>query len=151
MFYESIIEKSIIELLTNLGYEYFDDEYPWVRDRQLDSFIIEEILIEQLLKINHTTDVNLAKEAINKLTRVSHPSLVERNRQIGKMLVDGVDIDSKDYRVNPHINFIDFENPENNLFQVTHQVKFNEGRNTRIPDVLVFEIIQAHILVFSSR
>ncbi|WP_416389272.1 type I restriction endonuclease [Mycoplasmopsis arginini] len=36
------------------------------------------------------------------------------------------------------IKFIDFNNPENNVFQVCHQVKFKEGKNTRIPDVIVY-------------
>lgn len=36
------------------------------------------------------------------------------------------------------IRLIDFKNPENNTFQVCHQVKFNEGRNTRIPDVIIY-------------
>ena len=54
------------------------------------------------------------------------------------MLVEGITIEDKDYAVNPLIKLVDFEHPENNVFQVTHQIKFREGHDTRIPDVIVY-------------
>ena len=42
MFYESDIEKAIIELLIDKGYSYIDDTNNWVVERQLSDFINEE-------------------------------------------------------------------------------------------------------------
>lgn len=82
-------------------------------------------------------DTNLSA-SINMLTRLENPSLFERNFQFHKYLIDGVTVESKDYEVNPLVRFIDFNNPQKNTFQVSHQIKFNEGRSNRIPDVIVF-------------
>lgn len=138
MVYESLIEESIIELLQKLDYEFIDETYPWIQDRTLDKFINEDLLYEAISNINKTTDEKIITQAINTIKRIDNPSLFERNMKFHKYLIDGITIESKDYKVNPLIKLIDFDNPENNTFQVCHQVKFNEGRNTRIPDVIVY-------------
>ena len=52
MFYESDVEKTIIEQLVELGYSHMDDNNSWVQDRDLASFINDEVLLERLLIIN---------------------------------------------------------------------------------------------------
>ena len=138
MVYESVIEEAIIQLLQQKGYELIDESDAWISDRQLDDFINKDLLLECLERINGIHDLNILTDAINTVTRLENPSLFERNFIFHKYLLDGVTIESKDYAVNPTIRLIDFKNPENNTFQVCHQVKFNEGRNTRIPDVIVY-------------
>ena len=138
MIYESVIEESIISLLQNKGYELIDENDNWILNRNLDDFINEELLRECLMKINKISNVNVIQDAINSVKRLENPSLFERNFAFHKILIDGITIESKDFQVNPLIKFIDFINPENNVFQVCHQVKFKEGKNTRIPDVIVY-------------
>jgi len=138
MVYESLIEESIIELLQKLGYEFIEDDYSWIQDRTLDKFINEDLLYEALVRINNISDEKILSQAINTIKRIDNPSLFERNMKFHQYLVDGITVESKDYKVNPLIKLIDFDNPQNNVFQVCHQVKFNEGRNTRIPDVIVY-------------
>ena len=138
MIYESVIEESIISLLQNKGYELIDENDNWILNRNLDEFINEELLRECLMKINKISNVNVIQDAINSVKRLENPSLFERNFAFHKILIDGITIESKDFQVNPLIKFIDFINPENNVFQVCHQVKFKEGKNTRIPDVIVY-------------
>ena len=138
MVYESVIEEAIIQLLQNKGYELIDENDGWISDRQLDEFINKDLLLECLERINGVHDLNVLKEAIATVTRLENPSLFERNFAFHRYLIDGVTVESKDYAVNPLIRLIDFKNPDNNTFQVCHQVKFNEGRNTRIPDVIVY-------------
>lgn len=138
MVYESVIEEAIIQLLQNKGYELIDENNNWISDRQLDKFINKDLLLECLERINGIHDLNVLKEAIYKVTRLDNPSLFERNFSFHKYLIDGVTVESKDYDINPLVKFIDFKNPNNNVFQVCHQVKFNEGRNTRIPDVIIY-------------
>lgn len=138
MLNEATIEESIISLLQNKGFEFLDFDNDWLIERSLDEFVNRETLYESLTKINRINDCEIINEAINRLTRVDNPSLFERNFIVHKMLLEGVTIESSKYKINPLIRFIDFKNINNNTFQVVHQVKFNEGRNTRIPDVIVY-------------
>ena len=138
MVYESVIEEAIIQLLQDKGYELIDENNDWILNRQLDEFVNKDLLLECLERINNIHDVNILNDAINNLTRLENPSLFERNFAFHKFLIDGITVESKDYAINPLIRFIDFKNPGNNTFQVCHQVKFNEGRNTRIPDVIIY-------------
>lgn len=138
MVYESLIEESIIELLQELDYELIDERYSWIQERTLDKFINEELLFDCISKINNTADSKIIEQAILTIKRIDNPSLFERNLKFHKFLVDGITIEAKEYKINPLIKIIDFDNPENNVFQVCHQVRFNEGRNTRIPDVIIY-------------
>lgn len=138
MVYESVIEEAIISLLQNKEYELIDENDFWVSNRKLDDFFNRNLLLETLKKINHIYDETILNEAINTLTRLENPSLFERNCLFHKYLIEGVIVESKDYDINPLIRFIDFNNPENNIFQVSHQIKFNEGKSTRIPDIIIF-------------
>lgn len=138
MVYESVIEEAIISLLQNKEYELIDENDFWVSNRKLDDFFNRNLLLETLKKINHIYDETILNEAINTLTRLENPSLFERNCLFHKYLIEGVTVESKDYDINPLIRFIDFNNHENNIFQVSHQIKFNEGKSTRIPDIIIF-------------
>ena len=138
MVYESDIEEAIIQLLQNKNYEFIDENDSWISDRKLDEFINNDLLLDCLSRINGTNDFEILNEAVNTITRLENPSLFERNFAFHKYLIDGITIESKNYVVNPLIRLIDFETPENNVFQVCHQVKFNEGRNNRIPDVIIY-------------
>lgn len=138
MVYESVVEETIISLLQNNGYELIDEFDPWISSRTLDSFINEDLLRECLKRINHTNDGGLVTDVIHKITRLENPSLFERNFAFHRFLTEGVTVESKDAAVNPLLKIVDFDNPSNNVFQVCHQVKFNEGRNTRIPDVIIY-------------
>lgn len=139
MVYESVVEESIIALLQKQGYELAEpDSSEWFSTRNLDDFINVELLESCLLKINSVKERRIIEEAIKTIQRIDNPSLFERNYQFHRMLVEGITIEDKDYAVNPLIKLVDFEHPENNVFQVTHQIKFREGHDTRIPDVIVY-------------
>ena len=138
MLYESDIEEAIIGLLEKQNYDYIDENYEWIYNRKLDEFVNVELLKESISKINNITDEEIINDAINTILRLENPSLFERNFNFHKYLIDGITVESKDYDINPLVKLIDFDNVENNTFQVCHQVKFNEGRNTRIPDVLIY-------------
>lgn len=138
MVYESVVEETIISLLEKKGFNLIDESDFWVQNRKLDEFINRELLIDCLKTINKIYDEDILDEAVNVILRLDNPSLFERNFIFHKYLINGVTIESKKYSVNPLIKFVDFENMNNNIFQVCHQVKFNEGLNTRIPDVIIY-------------
>lgn len=138
MIRESVVENTIISLLQDQGYELFDTNDNWFSSRRLDEFINKELFLSCLERINKYGDNILYEDVYNKITRLENPSLFERNFAFHRILVDGITIESKKFRVNPLIKLIDFENPQNNVFQVEHQMKFQEGRSVRIPDVVVY-------------
>lgn len=138
MFHESEIENSIIELLKKKDYQFLDENDYWVENRQLDEFINKDLFLECIARINGTQNQDILGEVYRTITRLDNPSLFERNLSFHNYLIDGITVEDKEQTVNPLIKLIDFEHPENNTFQVSHQIKFNEGRSNRIPDVIVF-------------
>ena len=138
MIYESVVEEAIIQLLQNCGYDLIDETDKWISDRQLDEFFNRDLLLSCLERINGIHDLNVLNDAINTATRLENPSLFERNFTFHNYLIKGVTVDSKDYEVNPLIRLVDFNNPENNVFQVCHQIKYCEGKSVRIPDVVIY-------------
>lgn len=137
-FTESSLEVAIIEQLQELGYDYAIDTDQWCLSRSLDSFINEELLLDRLAVINRGVKMPVLVQAITMLKTLDNPSLFERNHIVHKWLTDGIQIEDYDSDVNPLIRFIDFDNPNNNTFQVANQLKFKENRNLRIPDVIIF-------------
>ena len=140
MFYESDVERAIIESLAELGYSYVGDDNEWVQERKLSDFINEQVLMTQLVKINKGVSLKILEEAVKTIKNIDHPSLFERNRIFYNYLVDGITIEDFSSDVNPLIKLVDFVNIENNSFEVANQIKFKEftNRSTRIPDVILF-------------
>lgn len=136
---ESVVEEFILEKMQELGYEFINEfNNQWIVDRTLDTFINEEELLEALTRINKGVRANVIDDAIMEIKRINIPSLFERNKKFHDMLIDGITINDSKAKANPVVRFIDFDNIENNKFQVAHQIKFNETGRTCIPDVLVF-------------
>ncbi len=141
MINEENIEDVIISLLKEKGYEFISKENnDWLENRELNEFVNRNLLLRCLKKINaeKTNSEDILVQAINKITNLENPDLIERNFTFHKYLINGLTIDSKDNKINPLICFIDFKNPENNVFQVCRQVKFKEYNNVRIPDVIIY-------------
>ena len=93
MFYESEVEKTIIELLQDKGYSYIDDKNNWIVERQLSDFINEELLLQQLTIINKGVENRILEEAIRTIKNIDHPSLFERNKIFHQYLVNGITIE----------------------------------------------------------
>ena len=73
--------------------------------------------------------------------RSDAPSLVERNRALHRMLVDGVTVEyrRKDGSIaGAQARVIDFETPDNNDWLAVNQFTVSEGQHTRRPDVVLF-------------
>lgn len=135
---EHELEMTIIELLKEKGYTYIDSNDYWIEDRKLDNFIIENDLIESLEKINKGVNRNLFDEIVSKIKYLDALSFIDKNKMFHNYLIDGIIVEDYNSKSNPLIKLIDFDNIENNIFKVANQIKFNEGKETRIPDILIF-------------
>lgn len=135
---EHELEMTIIELLKAKGYTYIGPDNYWVEDRKLNEFIIEDDLRDSLEKINKGVSKSIFDEIVNKVKYLEALSFIDKNKMFHNYLIDGITVEDYNSASNPLIKLIDFDNAENNTFKVANQIKFNEGRETRIPDILIY-------------
>lgn len=80
-------------------------------------------------------------DAYRKLTRVAGPTLIERNRALHRMIVDGVTVE---YRrpdgsiAGAQAQVFDYERPETNDWLAVNQFTVVDGGHERRPDVVLF-------------
>lgn len=135
---EHELEMTIIELLKEKGYTYIGSDDYWLEDRKLNEFIIEDDLRDSLEKINKGVSKSIFDEIVNKVKYLEALSFIDKNKMFHNYLIDGITVEDYNSASNPLIKLIDFDNAENNTFKVANQIKFNEGRETRIPDILIY-------------
>ena len=99
-FTESVVEDAALAWLEALGYALLH----WPRiaagepgaernDQNYRDVILEIRLRDALARLNPALQPEALDDAWRKLTRVGAPSLVERNRAVHRMLVDGVTVE----------------------------------------------------------
>ncbi len=147
-FSESIVEDDALAWLEALGYaikhgpEIAAGEPAAERsDANYRDAFLEGRLRQALARLNPTFPTEALEDAFRKLTRLSVPSLLERNRAVHRMLVDGVTVE---YRradgsiAGDQARLIDFDDPANNDWLAVNQFTVAEGQHTRRPDVVLF-------------
>jgi type I restriction enzyme R subunit len=103
--------------------------------------LLEGRLRQALVRLNPDLPHEALEEAYRKLTRVDAPSLVERNRAVHRLLVDGVTVEyrRKDGSIaGAQARVVDFDVPANNDWIAVNQFTVSEGQHTRRPDVVLF-------------
>ena len=145
---ESVVEDATLAWLESLGYAIFHGPDIAVglpgaerTDPNYRDVIFENRLHQALTRLNPDLPPEVLKDAFRKLTRADAPSLLERNRALHRMLVDGVTVEyrRKDGSIaGAQAKVIDFERPENNDWVAVNQFTVSEGQHTRRPDVVVF-------------
>ena len=103
------------------------------------------ILIDRFKSAFHTINPHLSSDAcdyaLRKLQQTDFPSLVEENRRLHQLMVDGVDVDitRDDGSIGTDkAKLIDFDNPSNNDWVAVNQFTVIEAGHNRRPDVVVF-------------
>lgn len=136
-FTEAELEQAIIELFRQQGYEYTCGE---AIHRELDTVLLEEDLrafLTRKYQDKHLSDVEM-KKIVNMLSLIPSAPLYAANRQAFWLVVEGFDLVRDRLGELPvHIDFIDFEHPEHNIFRVVNQYSV-QGKRRRRPDLLLF-------------
>jgi len=104
--------------------------------------VLEWRLREALVRLNPDLPQEALDDAFRKIVRADGPSLIERNRAVHRMLVDGVTVE---YRradgsiAGAQARVIDFENPDNNDWLAVNQftVVGPQGQARRA-DIVIF-------------
>lgn len=136
-FKEKDLESSIINLFENRGYSYLSGSD--IKRSNTDILLMKDLkdfLCHEYKEIN-LTDIQLEK-IMNNIKRPCGASLYEKNKNIYSLVNNGFDlIRNESSKSAIHINFIDFEHPESNIFRVVNQYTV-QGNLKRRPDILLF-------------
>lgn len=149
---DHISQIPAIQLLINMGYEYVTpaQAMDWRKGKN-SALLFEEVLFAQLQKINSFTrrgkeydfseaNINAAIIALKDLPvqdGIMHANAVFYDLiTLGKAFEQSINGDKKSHT----LQYIDWKNPENNLFQVTEEFSvLRDGRaDTYRPDLVLF-------------
>ncbi|MHB8369357.1 MAG: type I restriction endonuclease subunit R [Leptospirales bacterium] len=102
--------------------------------------LLPDRLKSALSRLNPSLPSETLEDAYRKLTRIDSPSLIKRNQQFQRFLVEGIPVEYRvDDRIKPdYAKIVDFENPENNDWVVVNQFTVVENHHNRRPDIVVF-------------
>ena len=147
-FAESVVEDAALAWLSALGYEVLhgpdisvDEPGAERTDPHYRDVLLQGRLRQALARLNPDLPPEALEDAYRKLMRVDGPSLVDRNRALHRMLVNGVTVE---YRrgdgsiAGAQAQVIDFDLPANNDWLAVNQFTVSEGHHTRRPDVVLF-------------
>ena len=147
-FTESVVENAALAWLEALGYAVLHGPdiatgEPGAErsDPNYRDVLLETRLHQALERLNPDLPPEALEDAYRKLTRVDAPSLVERNRALHRMLVNGVTVEyrRKDGSIaGAQARVIDFDKAANNDWLAVNQFTVSEGQHTRRPDVVLF-------------
>ena len=140
-----------LQLLVNLGFRYLTPtEAQAMRGGRLSNVLLEDVLRESLKRINciqHKGDNYLFSEenlqtAIQRLKNVKYDGLLKTNESVYDLLTLGVALEqSVEGAVRSFtLNYIDWKNPENNVYHVTAEFSVERTRSheTARPDIVLF-------------
>lgn len=148
-FTEGELEQAIIELFEQQGYTYVPGES--IHRRYEDILLTDDLRSYLVSRYNNDlSDVEIQK-VINKLRHINSTPLYIGNRESFRLVTEGFDLGRDDItQVALHVDYIDFEHPENNIFKVINQYSVQDKRLRR-PDLLAFiNGIPVTILEFKS-
>lgn len=136
-FKEAELEQAIIELFTQEGYQY---TYGENIQRDFTDILLEDDLRTFLQR--RYADKNLSEtemqKIIHRLSLIPSAPLYNANRQAFWLVVEGFNLVRDDlHQVALHVDYIDFDHPEKNIFRIVNQYSV-QGKQLRRPDLLIF-------------
>lgn len=136
-FTELELEKAIIELCTQQGYTYVcgDD----MHRRYEDILLLDDLraYLTSRYQKDGLSDTEM-KKIINKLSLINSTPLYLGNREAFRLVNEGFDLVRDDNsKVALHIDYINYDDPNKNIFKVVNQYSVQGERLCR-PDMLLF-------------
>ena len=128
-------QDRMIKMLTKMGYEYVSRSDAELKRKSLSKVIFEDELIRFLKKQQYSYggfEYNFSAESISKAIREIDASLLQglmmSSKEIYNLLIDGISlpetlvIDNNNLGLQSFdLHYIDFDNPANNIWQVTDE------------------------------
>ncbi|WP_108836705.1 type I restriction endonuclease subunit R [Tateyamaria sp. Alg231-49] len=145
-FTEDLVEQAALALFQELGWTFADPMLigPDGSEKARGSYgevVLSDVLQDAAMRLNPDIPQEALDAAIKQVQVSETPSLIEENRRIHRLLVDGVDVEYRraDGSIKgDKVRLIDFANPSNNDWTVTNQFTVVEGGHNRRPDIVAF-------------
>ena len=143
---EAEVEQALLDQLRLLGYriEREEDIGPDGHRPERESHdvvVLQARLAEAVARLNPGLPSEAWQDAIRKVTQSELPSLLEENRRIHTLLIEGVDVEyyADDGTLTAgKVALIDFAQPDRNDWFAVNQFVVIAGQFNRRPDVVVF-------------
>jgi type I restriction enzyme R subunit len=147
-FTESVVEEAALGWLEALGYAVLHGPLIGLGEAMAErsdpnyrDVVLDGRLRHSLSRLNPDLPSEALDDAYRKLIKTDAPSLIERNRAVHRMLVDGVTVEHrrKDGSIaGAQARVIDFDDPDDNDWLAVNQFTVTEGQHSRRPDVVLF-------------
>jgi type I restriction enzyme R subunit len=143
---EAALERTVLDQLGALGYgletdaNIGPDGTAPEREAYADA-ILSRRLTRAIDRLNPAIPAEARADALRKVLATERPSLVEENRRLHRLMVEGVDVEfhAEDGTIRgDKARLIDFDNPAANDWLATGQFPVVDGRINRRPDIVVF-------------
>ena len=145
-------QEKVIRMLENMGYEYISRSEAEKKRKTLAKVVFEDELAKYLYKQVYNfneQEYSFSAESITKAVNAIDVPLLQglmmASKEIYNMLTKGISLEQNipvdgetPFRQSFDLNYMDFENPENNIWQVTEEfsVERNSGEYAR-PDIVL--------------
>jgi type I restriction enzyme R subunit len=145
-FSESVVEDAAVGWLESVSWQVLHGpqiapETPAAERADYGEVILARRLRDALARLNPALPAEALGDAFRKLTRPEGAELIQRNRALHRLLVDGVTVEYRtaegDIR-GAQARVIDFDDPVNNDWLAVNQFSVVENKHSRRPDVVLF-------------
>lgn len=143
---EAAVEQVVLEHLSGIGYaiatdaEIGPDGNAPEREAYADVVLLKR-LTAAIERLNPAIPAEARGDALRKVLATEKPSLIEENRRLHKLMVEGVDVEfySKDGTIRgDKVRLIDFDDLAANDWLASGQFTVIGGSINRRPDIVVF-------------
>jgi type I restriction enzyme R subunit len=134
-FSEEHLENAIIDLFVGEGYTPVHGE---AIHRKFEDILLEDDL--RVFLFSHYSDLTESEttKVISRLRNIPAAPLYDGNRATFWLVNEGFDLQRDEPgKLALHVNYIDFDTPENNIFKAVNQYSI-QGERLRRPDILLF-------------
>ncbi|MCG3201554.1 MAG: hypothetical protein NFCOHLIN_01424 [Gammaproteobacteria bacterium] len=143
---ESVVEEAALAWLEAIGWHIahgpdIAPDMPAAERRDYGEVVLAQRLRDALARLNPGLPAEALEDAFRKLTRPEGADLIQRNRALHRLLVDGVTVEYRDAEGairGAQARVIDFDDPASNDWLAVNQFTVVENKHTRRPDVVLF-------------
>ncbi|UWR15600.1 type I restriction endonuclease subunit R [Sulfitobacter sp. M368] len=146
MINEDLVEQAALDILQDQGIPYLGADVISPDGTQPERPSYGEVLLmarleEAVARLNPNIPTDARQDALRQVTGSASQSMIEENRRLHALLVNGVDVEFKtdDGSIRgDKVWLVDYEKPGANDWLVTNQFTVIEGKHNRRPDIVVF-------------
>ncbi len=152
-FTESVVEEAALAWLEAIGWRIahgpdIAPDMPAAERRDYGEVVLAQRLRDALARLNPALPAEALDDAFRKLTRSEGVDLIQRNRALHRLLVNGVTVEYRTREGLPadqagalrgaQARVIDFDEPAHNDWLAVNQFSVTENKHSRRPDVVLF-------------